>query len=125
MRTCRPLLGLIPFLVCAVSALAADISGQWKGEWTDYGSRDIRQNTLVFKQDGANLTGTITSDGAELPIREGKVSGDVVTFVVAQKIGSREARMNYSGRLAGNEIRFKVFMAGAELSWTMTARKVS
>ncbi len=124
MRTCRASLGILILVLFVTAAWSADISGQWKGEWTDYGSRDIRQNTLTFKQHGANLTGTIRSEGGELQIREGKVSGDVVSFVVVQKIGNREATMTYTGRIAGSEIRFKVSMPGAEISWAMTARRV-
>jgi hypothetical protein len=124
MRTCRASLGVLLWVFFVTAAWSADISGQWKGEWTDYGSRDIRQNTLTFKQDGANLTGTLSSEGVELQIREGKVSGDVVSFVVVQKIGNREATMNYTGRITGSEIRFKVSFPGAERSWDMTARKV-
>ena len=124
MRTRRALLGILVLVLFVAPAWCADISGQWKGEWTDYGSRDVRQNTLTFKQDGANLTGTIGSEGGELQIRDGKVSGDSVSFTVAQKIGNREATMTYTGRIAGSEIRFKVSLPGADRSWDMTAKKV-
>jgi hypothetical protein len=70
------------------------------------------------------LTGTISSEGGELQIREGKVSGDSVSFVTVQKIGNREATMTYTGRIAGSEIKFKVSFPGADRSWDLTAKKV-
>jgi hypothetical protein len=108
----------------AVGAWAADISGQWKAEWTDYGSRDVRHSTFTFKQDGANLTGTITNEVGDLQIRDGKVNGDRVSFVAALTIGGREMTMNYAGRVDGSEITFKVSLPGAERSWEMIAKKV-
>ena len=124
MRPHRASLGILALVLLVAPAWSADISGQWKGEWTDYGSRDVRRNTLTFKQDGANLTGTISSEGGELQIREGKVSGDRVSFITVQKIGNREATMTYAGRIADSEIKFKVSFPGADRSWDLTAKKV-
>jgi len=71
----------------AVGAWAADISGKWKGEWTD--SRDTPPYTFTFTQDGASLTGTVGTGDGDLQIRDGKVSGDRVSFVVVRKVGAR------------------------------------
>jgi len=116
-------LGILVWILFVVPAWSADISGQWKGEWTDYRSREIRQSTLTFKQDGANLTGTVGNEAGELQIRDGKVSGDNVSFTIAQKIGNREATMAYTGRVSGGVIKFKVSFTGADRSWDMTAKK--
>jgi hypothetical protein len=106
----------------ALGAWAADISGQWKGEWTD--SRDTPPYTFTFKQDGASLTGTVNSEGGEVQIRNGKVSGDRISFVVVRTIGPREMTATYSGRVDGGEITFKVTLPGSERDWHMTAKKV-
>jgi hypothetical protein len=106
----------------AVGAWAADISGQWKGEWTD--SRDSAPCTFTFKQDGASLTGTISDSGGDLQIRDGKVNGDRVSFVVVRSVGTREMTATYSGRVDGGEITFKVSLPGSERDWHMTAKKV-
>ena len=123
MRMRRASLGILAWVLFVAPAWSADISGQWKGEWTDYGSREIRQNTLTFKQDGANLTGTVRNEASELQMRDGKVSGDNVSFTVAQKIGNREATMTYTGRISDGVIKFKVSFTGADRSWDMTAKK--
>jgi hypothetical protein len=113
---------ILLMVLLAMGAWAADISGQWKGEWTD--SRDTPPYTFTFKQDGASLTGTISSEGGgDLQIREGKVSGDRVSFVVVRSVGAREMTATYSGRVDGGEITFKVSLPGSERDWHMTAKK--
>jgi len=115
--------GILLVILFAVSAWAADISGQWKGEWTD--SRDTPPYTFTFKQDGANLTGTVGSEGgAGQQIRDGKVNGDRVTFVLVLNVGAREMTSSYSGRIDGGEITFKVSLPGSERDWHITAKKV-
>ena len=106
----------------AVGAWAADISGKWKGEWTD--SRDTPPYTFTFTQDGASLTGTVGTGDGDLQIRDGKVSGDRVSFVVVRKVGAREMTASYSGRVDGGEITFKVSLPGSERDWHITAKKV-
>jgi len=114
--------GILLGVMFALGAWAADISGQWKGEWTD--SRDTPPYTFTFKQDGASLTGTVNSEGGEVQIRNGKVSGDRISFVVVRTIGPREMTATYSGRVDGGEITFKVTLPGSERDWHMTAKKV-
>jgi hypothetical protein len=106
----------------AAGAGAADISGQWKGEWTD--ARDTPSCTFTFKQDGASLTGTMSNEGGDLQIRDGKAIGDRVSFVVVRSVGAREMTATYSGLVDGGEITFKVSLPGSERDWHMTAKKV-
>jgi hypothetical protein len=122
MRTYKTWRGILLLVLFAVGAWAADISGQWKGEWTD--SRDTPPYTFTFKQDGASLTGTVSSERGDLQIRDGKVNGDRVSFVVVRSVGAREMTATYSGRVDGGEITFKVSLPGSERDWHMTAKKV-
>jgi hypothetical protein len=115
--------GILLSILCAAFAWSADINGQWTAEWTDYGGGSPRHNTFTFRQDGNTLTGAVKSEGGELQIREGKVNGDDVSFVLAQKIGNREVTLSYTGRVSGNEIKFTVSFAGSDRSWDMTAKK--
>jgi hypothetical protein len=108
----------------AVSALAADISGQWKAEFT-LPDGSARQNTLNFKQDGEKLTGTVASQMGDAEIRDGKVSGDTVSFYVMRNFGGNDAKLSYSGQVSGSEIKFKVSVEGADREFEMTAKKVS
>jgi hypothetical protein len=109
-------------LVLAVAAYGADLSGKW--QWQMPGSGSRTPYTLTVKQDGANLTGTVTSGDDVTPIRDGKVNGDKVSFVVARTWGNHETALTYTGRVVGDEIRFKVAMPGAERSWDVSAKRV-
>jgi len=108
----------------AVSALAADISGQWKAEFT-LPDGSARQNTMNFKQDGDKLTGTVAGQMGEAEIRDGKVSGDTVSFYVMRNFGDNEMKLTYTGQVSGSEIKFKVSVEGAGMEFEMTAKKVS
>ena len=122
MRSHALLRGVLLSILCAAAAWCADISGQWTAEWSN-GGGSLGHSTLTFKQDGTTLTGAMKSEESELQIREGKVNGDDVSFVVAQKIGNREVALTYTGRLSGSEIKFTVSFAGSDRTWDMTAKK--
>jgi hypothetical protein len=115
--------GVLLLILCAAAAWSADISGQWKAEWAE-GRGATRQSIFTFKQDGTTLTGTLKGDDSELPIRQGKVNGDDVSFVVVNKIGNRELTMTYTGKISGSEIKFALSFEGAGRTWDMTATKV-
>ena len=60
-------------LISATLAFAAGIDGKWKGELnTDNGAMPL---TLDLKADGETLTGTLTSQMGETPLKEGKIKG--------------------------------------------------
>src|SRR5512142_900052 len=98
-------------LALAMAAYAADISGKW--QWQMPGTSSRTPYTLTLKQDGATLTGILNTGENETPIRDGKVTGDRVTFVIARTFGNREMALTYSGRIIGEDIVFKVAMPGA------------
>jgi hypothetical protein len=110
-------------ILCAAAARSADIGGQWKAEWVE-GRGAGRQSTLTLKQDGATLTGTLSGEGTELQIRQGKVNGDDVSFVVANKIGNREEKLTYTGKVSANGIKFTISFEGSGRTWDMTATRV-
>lgn len=63
----------------AASALAADVTGTWTAT-TQTPNGDF-QLTFTFKQDGANLTGSVQGPGGDpITITNGKVDGDKFTF---------------------------------------------
>lgn len=123
MRACRTGRGILLVALFAAGAWAAGISGQWKGEWTEF-TDSASPCTFTFKQDAASLTGTVSSEGGDLQIRDGKVNGDRVSFVVVRSFGGREMTLTYSGRIDGDEIAFKVSLPGSERDWHMTAKKL-
>ncbi len=66
----------------AATALAADVTGTWTASaQTPNGDFQL---TFTFKQDGANLTGTVLGPGGDpIAISNGKVDGDKFTFDVS------------------------------------------
>ncbi len=112
----------LPALIalCAFSALAADISGNWKA--TAEGPNGPMERTFTFKQDGSKLTGETTSSFVgKSTITDGKVEGDSVTFTITAKFEDQEVKLIYKGKIAGSEIKFTSQMAdggNAPIEWT-------
>ncbi|WP_321478154.1 hypothetical protein [uncultured Paludibaculum sp.] len=95
-------------VVFAAAAFAADVNGKWAAEFdTQIGPQKY---TYDFKVDGATLTGKIKGGPAERAnesdLKEGKVSGDEVSFVEIFKFEDNEVRIEYKGKLVGDEIKF-------------------
>jgi hypothetical protein len=93
-------------LVFALGALAADISGKWTAQvpGRDGQTRDV---TFTFKQSGDSLTGNMSGRENPIPIADGKVSGDTVSFVVTMERGGNTMKQTYTGKISGDEIKFK------------------
>jgi len=105
----------------AITAAAADISGNWKA--TAEGPNGAMERTFTFKVDGNKVTGESTSSMmGKSEISEGKIEGDTVTFVLTGKFGDQEVKLNYKGKISGNEIKFTSEMAGGgggqAIQWT-------
>ena len=95
----------------AFSASAADISGNWKA--SAEGPNGAMERTFVFKVDGNKVTGETTSSMiGKSTITDGKVEGDTVTFTITANFGDQELKLNFKGKIKGNEIAFTSEMAG-------------
>jgi hypothetical protein len=109
------------FLLVAftLSALAADIAGTWKA--TAEGPNGNMERTFVFQVDGNKLTGETTSTMmGKSTITDGKVDGDNLSFTITVKFQDNEMKLNYKGKVTGNEIHFTTEMAdggGQTLEW--------
>ncbi len=90
-------------------AMAASIDGKWKSEMP---GRDgtPQTTTYTFKADGDKLTGTVTGRGGETAITEGKISGDDISFVVVRNFGGEERKIQYKGKVSGDEIKITIQM---------------
>jgi hypothetical protein len=93
-------------LAGAMGALAAGITGKWVAQVPGRDGQ-TRETTFNFKADGDKLTGTISGRGQDINITNGKISGDTVTFVVTMERGGETFKQNYTGKIAGDEIKFK------------------
>src|SRR5271170_6611574 len=87
------------FALTTVMALAADITGTWKGEANPNGKGG--PPTFTFKQSGETLTGTTTGRGGETAISNGKVDGDKISFEVTREMNGQSMTSKYSGTISG------------------------
>ena len=92
------------------SPTAAGIAGKWHSEFdTIVGPMKY---DYVFKVDGGKLTGTATGGRRDdnhkpVDIKDGKVKADDISFVETITIIDMEVPIKYTGKLVGDEIRFK------------------
>lgn len=80
----RKLLNPLALIICSllfVIAVAADLNGKWVGVINIPGGQDL-DVAYTFKVDGEKLTGTATSPTGDVPIDNGKISGDKFSFSV-------------------------------------------
>ena len=88
----------------ASSLFAADATGTWTASFdTQVG---VQNYTYTFKTDGAKLTGTAKSENGETQIQEGSVKGDDISFVENLNLQGMPLRIEYKGKLSGDEIKF-------------------
>jgi hypothetical protein len=98
-------------LLVAAPALAADVDGKWSGALTTpNGDVNI---AFEFKADGTSLTGSQTGpDGSTQAIKNGKIDGNKITFVVTVALGDMSFDINYSGLVSPAEIKMSIDFAG-------------
>ncbi len=93
-------------LLCVIfagAALAVDISGNWAGT-LQMGDNPFPL-TFAFKQDGEKLTGTVTTpQGDTLPLNDGKVVADKISFIVMADAGGNATKYISEGTIKGDEI---------------------
>jgi hypothetical protein len=130
MKTC------IQTLVIAACALAfagtvragESVTGKWTAQFdTQIG---VQKYTYDFKVNGDKLTGTATGEremGTDtVRITEGKINKDKIFFVEPLKFGDNELRIEYTGKVSGDEIKFHRKVGGvAEEDFTAKRVKES
>jgi hypothetical protein len=110
-------------LVGLVSAMAADAGGKWTAQVPGRGG-NMQDTTFNFKVDGDNLTGTVTGGQAgEVAIKDGKVSGDDISFNVAMSFGGNDVKIVYKGKVKGDEIAFTRQREGSDRVAEFTAKR--
>ena len=93
---------VVAMIACGMAALAADVTGKWTAQVPGRQGQ-TRETTFTFKQDGETLTGTVSGQQGDQPIKDGKVSGDTIAFVRE----SQRGKQTFTGTIAGDEIKFK------------------
>jgi hypothetical protein len=110
MRNCGLVLSALAF---ATLAFGADIDGRWSGQYNS-GMGDPMTLAYTFKAEGNTLTGTsLSGPDTQVPIKNGKIDGNNISFVVTVDFGGQEMSFNYKGVLKGDEIELSFEIAGA------------
>jgi enterochelin esterase-like enzyme len=105
---------LVSILVIALSGLlataahAGDVSGQWSAEF----DTPIGQQKYLFDfqaTDGkviAKATAELGGQKRPVEFKEAKLAGETLTFVEMFKFQDNEVRIDYTGKVSDNEIKF-------------------
>jgi hypothetical protein len=106
--------------IFAAAAMAADISGTWKGTADNQGGTIER--TFVFKVDGSKLTGETTSEMmGKSVITDGKIDGDNISFTITANFQGSDMKLDYKGKVSGDTIKLSVEFPGGgpSIEWTL------
>jgi len=86
------------------SKAVASVDGTWEGSVSGPGG-DFPVS-FTFKADGAKLTGsTVGLDGTTVPIKDGKVDGSNISYMVSFDFGGMPFDMTYKGVVASDQIK--------------------
>lgn len=106
-KTGMVLLGGVIGLLASASH-AADIAGQWRAGFDTQIGRQKYLFTFQVKE--GDVSGKATAEVGdrkrELEFKETKLVGDTLTFVEMLKLQDNEVRIDYTGKVSNNEIKF-------------------
>ena len=83
----------------------ADISGKWTAQVPGRDGQP-QETTFTFKVEGDKLTGTVSGRQGDIPIADGKISGDEISFTVTRERQGATIKQLYKGKVTGDEIKF-------------------
>ena len=113
---------VLGLLLLAAPAFAHDADGKWEGMVdTPMGAIPVG---FTLKTDGAMVTGTsLGPDGAGVPIKNGKVEGNKVSFSVDLDFGGMAITLSYVGTVSPEKIEFAGDFMGMPFEFTVTKAK--
>ena len=122
MKSRTLLIAVFALFIASTPAFAAPVDGRWTGMIDPpMGPVNVGFN---FKADGAMLAGsTIGPDGAEVPIKNGKVDGDKISFVVTIDFGGMMFDLNYTGVVAADTAKLTIDIMGMPMSFEVKKTK--
>ena len=102
---------LAAIVVFSALAQPANVTGTWTASFdTQVGKQEY---TYTLKVDGGALTGTAKGNLiTDSTLSDGKVDGNKISFVEKGTYMGMPLQFNYSGEVAGDEIRFKRELMG-------------
>lgn len=111
-------------LAAITVALAANVDGKWVAQVPGRGGQ-TRETTFTFKAEGTTLTGTVSGMQGEVPISDGKVNGDEISFTQTFEAGGNSIKLLYTGKVSGDEMKMTRKREGSDQPGTeFTAKRV-
>jgi len=84
---------------------AVNIDGTWKGTFSGGMGGQPMELTYNFKGEEDTLTGTVNGGpGQWIPLKDGKIDGNNISFKVDVDFGGMKMKFNYKGVIKGDEI---------------------
>ena len=113
---------VLALLLWAAPAMAGDVDGKWAGTVSTPGG-DF-EVAYEFKSDGTMLTGSTTSpDGSMVMIKNGKIDGNKIAFLVSLDFGGMMFDINYTGVVTAEEIKLTADFAGMPFEYSVKKAK--
>ena len=108
-------------------ASSRGVTGNWDYEIDLEGN--VLSLVLNLKQDGEKVTGKVSVADLELPISDGKVAGDAISFKVVVDRDDLKFTSKYNGTVAGDTIKGKIHSDRGgedhEYAWNATRQKAA
>jgi hypothetical protein len=118
------------FLIMTGMSFAADIDGTWTGTIQGPDGGQGFPISYTFKADGSTLTGSMpgmpSPDGSPakpMPIKDGKINGNNISFTVVFDMGGQEMKTEYKGVLSGETLKLSFEMMGNPMEFTLKKAK--
>jgi hypothetical protein len=108
----------------AITAFAANVSGKWTGQMPTRNG-DSREVTFNLKADGDKLTGTMGGPQGDIEIKDGKISGDNISFKTNLEFNGNSFVLLFKGTVSGDQIKFTRGREGADQTQEFTAKKAN
>jgi hypothetical protein len=91
-------------LIATGLAFGAAVDGKWTGTVeTPGGEMPV---TFTFKAEGATLTGAMLGqDNNQIPIKDGKIDGNNISFTVSIDMGGDPMVLSYKGVVSADQIK--------------------
>ena len=95
---------LLLFLA-GLTLAATPVDGRWVAKIE--ARKKTQELVLNLRSDGDRLTGTVGAKRRDLEIKDGKISGDTVTFTTTSrgKKQQQAIKILWTGRIEGNELK--------------------
>ena len=109
---------ILALALVATPAFAADVDGKWSGSIdTPNGAVPIN---YTLKAEGATLTGSTSApDGSAVPIKDGKITGNKLSFSLTLDFGAGPTTFLYTGEVSPTQLQLHSEFMGMPIDFTL------